>query len=358
MNEVQHLDLNNATQVKQWDTFVDGNLASGHHHNTSYLKAILQAYPHNNHSFLLVDEHNSVLGIMPLIGVKSPVFGKQLVSTPFLNYGGGLVAEDGVHVEMMHHAERIMIENNYDNIELRSMSSSNVIAGDWFVHNHKAVMILDLPDDIKKVGAGNAKKRAKLRSQAGKAQRSADELGITFEQKFGGPELLDDFYAVFSEHMRDLGTPVYGREFFQAFLDNVPSTLTVVYWDGKPVSCGFLFEHGDRVSIPWASTLSSANPYAMNVHMYYHILEHCIKNNKTEFDFGRSTIDAGTYKFKSQWGAMPQICYWHGLRKDKVKPAPRLNTEEGMMGLLVKTWKRLPLWVACRVGPHIIKGIP
>ena len=39
--------------------------------------------------------------------------------------------------------------------------------------------------------------------------------------EFGGIEQLDNFYEVFSKNMRDLGTPVYGKNFLRIYLSPI-----------------------------------------------------------------------------------------------------------------------------------------
>jgi serine/alanine adding enzyme len=353
---VFHLDLNDNSMCQKWDGFVSNFPEDGHHHKTCFLQAVKTAFPEHQHESLVAQNSDGdIVGILPLIGLKSPVFGKQLASIPFFNYGGALAQDDITRRELMAEA-KLISDKGYDKCIIRD-SQAFESKESWTTQKHKANLVLALPDDINKIGAGNAKKRAKLRSQAKLALRKADDLNVNVHQAFGGEELLDDFYQVFSTHMRDLGTPVYPRSFFEAIYQNIKSTLTVYYWDNEPVGCWWLFEHGERVSIPWASTLRKVNAFSVNANMYYNILDRCINNGNKLFDFGRSTIDAGTYKFKLQWGAEPKQCHWHTLgfsddvNENKGEPS-------GKMQVLIKTWQKLPLWLANKIGPLIIKDIP
>jgi FemAB-related protein (PEP-CTERM system-associated) len=357
--QVLNLDLNNAQSKASWDDFCEEHQNVAHHHTTNFLEAILnQMSEHCNESIMCIDNQGTVQGILPLVGLHSPIFGKQLVSIPFYNYGGVICEGSDVKNVLMKEAYNLMLLKGYKKTLIRDREVYDDYSP-FKTQMHKANLVLDLPDDIKSVGTGNSKKRTKLRSQAGVANRKADELGITFEQRFGGEELLDDFYTVFSKHMRDLGTPVYGKGFFITMMENIESLLTVCYWDNKPVACGWLFIHGERVSIPWASALRETNSYSVNTAMYYNILSKLILLNKKTFDFGRSSIDTGTYKFKLQWGAQPEQCYWHIANKNGSKEDLNDADEPSKaMVLLISTWKRLPVWITRIVGPRIIRGIP
>jgi hypothetical protein len=74
------------------------------------------------------------------------------------------------------------------------------------------------------------------------------------------------------------------------------------------------------------------------------------------FDFGRSKTGTGPYAFKRNWGFEPTpLCYEFRLAAGH-KP-PDLNPLNPKFRLLVAGWKRLPLPLATRLGPMIVKGI-
>ena len=358
---IKNLRLDDPYATKDWDNFVTKN-DDGHHHKTAFLKVISSAFDHTNMSVYAVDENTQeVVGVLPLVYINSKVFGKTLTSLPFFNYGGCLTNNDEyVEFLLLEAAKNRFESTGAKNLQLRfSKELPTASSESMQLETHKANMVLTLPEEVKMVGAGNAKKRAKLRSQAQLAVRKAEENSVFIEQKFGREELLNDYYAVFSEHMRDLGTPVYGKVLFQTMLKQFPedSILTVLYWDGKPVSCGFLLKSGKRMSIPWASSLNSHNFASMNTHMYWNILDYAIKQGMETFDFGRSTIDAGTYKFKAQWGAQPQPCYWY-MYSNAEKTAKNPTADDSKFQLAIEVWKRLPLAIANFIGPSIVKDIP
>jgi serine/alanine adding enzyme len=349
------VDLSQSQAQARWDEYVDKHPLDGHHHYSSFLNGIKDAYGHETITLAILQRKDDrIVGVLPLVGTRSKIFGSQLTSIPFFNYGGPLYDNKEVLQLLLYGAEEHRRGSRYESLQLRCINNE-ISSVDSILkpQTHKACLILDLPDDVKKIGAGNAKKRAKLRSQSKLAERRAFENDVVVEQKLGGIELLDDFYSVFSKHMHALGTPVYGKDFFKSIILHIKSILTIVYWDGKPVGAGWLFDHGDQVSIPWASTLRDFNIYSINAYMYYNILSDCIEKGKKRFDFGRSTIDANTYKFKLQWGAEPIQCYWY---TNDTKASEGDGKES--FSLAVACWKKMPLWIANRLGPLIIKDVP
>src|SRR5262249_53383948 len=142
---------------------------------------------------------------------------------------------------------------------------------------------------------------SKVRNQVRKGQKS----GLTVD--WGQQDLLPEFYAVFARNMRDLGTPVFSRRLFESILQQFPerAELCIMRSAGRALA-GALLLHGWGITeVPSASSLRKFNHSNANMLMYWHLLERAVKRNQAVFDFGRSSEESPTYRFKKQWGAMP-----------------------------------------------------
>lgn len=352
--ELRSLDIKNEDDVAYYNAFVNKYAPPGHNMTLNYLEPLMEAYDHEVH-ILAAFENGVLVGVLPLVGMRSSFFGHRLVSLPFYNYGGVLSANFSTKASLIKAAKEHMHAWHYSSLVIRNVDSDPTYEQLGFsCSTDKATFFYRLPSDINKVGAGSSKKRSKLRSQALLAERRTKESGDRLRTAFGGSELLDDFYTVFSEHMRDLGTPVFSKAWFRSVLASTPSIITVVYIDEKPLATGFIFSHENtkRWSIPWASCLREGNALSLNSYMYYQILSQAIEHNIDIFDFGRSTVESGPYRFKQQWGAEPTKCHWYQYPSDN-SPGPK---KEGF-GLAVKLWKQLPLFVANRLGPHLSRTL-
>jgi FemAB-related protein (PEP-CTERM system-associated) len=193
----------------------------------------------------------------------------------------------------------------------------------------------------------------KVRNQIRKAQKSA----LTVRD--GAIELLDDFYTVFTRNMRDLGTPVHGRRFFDEVLRTFPQQthVHVVHLGSRPVAAAITYRMGAVTMMPWASSIRTYNALCPNHLLYWSVIERAIKEGCETVDFGRSTPDEGTYKFKEQWGARPVPLHWEYCLLSE-RNLPDASPANSRFTLLIEAWKRLPLWVANRIGPPIVRVIP
>ena len=130
----------------------------------------------------------------------------------------------------------------------------------------------------------------------------------------------------------------------------------VVRAEKKPVAAALLL-HGWGVSeVPSASSLRQFNHTCSNMLLYWHLLERTIQRGQNTFDFGRSSRDSSTYRFKEQWGAKETAAEWQyfvrqGLIGDMRPENPRFQR-------LIRLWQRLPVFVTRVIGPRIVRGIP
>jgi FemAB-related protein (PEP-CTERM system-associated) len=265
---------------------------------------------------------------------------------PYFNYGGAVANDPQTEAQLMEAACREAARLGSSHVEFR-----DDIARDGYpAREDKVNMILALPEDHESLWQAFT---AKLRAQVRRPEREHPDV------RHGGKEYLDDFYTVFARNMRDLGTPVYGLNFFRNILQRFPGHchIMVVYHQNRPVAAGFLTGYRDMLEIPWASSLRSVNHLSMNMLLYWHAIRFAIDGGFRYFDFGRSGRNTGTYRFKRQWGAMPKPLYWHyWLREGGELPA--LNPANPRYALAIRTWKRLPLAVTRWLGPRIVRNLP
>jgi FemAB-related protein (PEP-CTERM system-associated) len=192
----------------------------------------------------------------------------------------------------------------------------------------------------------------KVRNQVRKAQTKG--LTVTW----GGSDLLSEFHSVFSHNMRDLGTPSYGRHLFRSVLDTFTDRADIcVVRAGKQCLAAGLLLHGSGVTeIPSASSLRRHNHTCANMLLYWHALTRAVERAHGLFDFGRSSQDSPTYRFKKQWGATPTPAHWQYYGRSG-SPSDMRPTNR-RYGWMIRLWKRLPLFASRFLGPRIVRGLP
>ena len=330
-----------------WDDYVARHALATAYHRAQAVNIGARAFRLRT-TFLTAYEGETIVGVLPLVEQSSRLFGRYLVSLPFMTYGGILADNADAAVDL---AERAGVEaqaRHADHVELRHTMAIPEI--DLQERLDKVSMVLPLPDSeaalAKKLGA-------KLRSQIKRGEREKLEL------MWGGAELIPDFYRVFAPAMHALGTPVYPRKFFEVVYEALRDVaeILIVRMHGKPHAVAFIVNHGNRMEVPWAVASPQAKQASVNMRMYWELLARSIQKGVAAFDFGRSTVDSGTYRFKAQWGALPQQLHWH-YWLPMGAPVPKLNQSNPKYARAAAIWSKMPLWFANFVGPYVIRNLP
>lgn len=332
---------------RPWDAFVGKHPRGSVYHLAGWRQVIWKVFRQEQIYLQAIDGEGMILGVLPMVRQKSMLFGHRLLSMPYFNYGGPLGDSDEIETALMEHAGEVATATGAASIEFRDMIRR---AEAWPCRDEKVQMILELPESPEAMGQKLGSKR---RSQIRRARKEDPEI------LRGGVELLDDFHEVFAITMRDLGTPVYPRKFFARILETFPenSEIISIRMGGSPVSAGLLIHHARELQIPWAGTLRAVNKFSINMLLYWEVIEKAILRGFERFDFGRTTIDSSTFKFKKQWCAEPRPMYWHYWLAPG-EERPKLNPDNPRYKRAIAIWQKLPLPITKLVGPHLVKNLP
>ena len=343
------------TAGADWDPFVMQITGASLYHLSGWTELAREVFGHRTLFVKALDASGSLVGVLPVIQQKSRLLGNFATSVAFFNYGGALTADPELARQMMTRAAEIAQTLGCRYLEFRD---SQPRLGDWSLRKDKITLQLELPESFESL---SKRLGAKLRSQVKRAEREGVRC------RTGTKALVDDFYSVFAENMRDLGTPVYPKRFFEAILERFEPycQLVVIDWHGEPSAAAFLTFWQGRAEVPWASCRARAKPLGLNMKLYWELLSLSVGRGCRLFDFGRSTVDSGTYRFKRQWGAQPVPLYWYRWERQgsghEASEGERKGEAEGkgkVMQLATAIWQRLPLPIANTIGPLISGALP
>jgi FemAB-related protein (PEP-CTERM system-associated) len=330
----------------RWDPFVQGQLGSTYAHLLAWGRVFTEVMGHAWHG-LLASRGGDLEGVLPLVHVRSRLFGKYLVSMPFINYGGPVGSEEA-RALLASRARDLAGRLGVDLLELRNQAPLGKGESDLVRSDRKITVVLDLPDTPDELWKGL---KAKVRSQVRRPMK--EDMTPVF-----GPEHLGAFYGVFARNMRDLGTPVLPFAFFEALARHLPDHLVVcvIEHDGRAVAggCGFVF--GQEFELTWASSLREMNRLAPNMLLYWSLMEEALRRRLAVFNFGRCTPGGGTHRFKLQWGGRDQPLPWTQWSASGVMSTP--SPDNAKFRAAVAVWQHLPLAVTNRVGPFLSRSIP
>ena len=331
-----------------WNEFVEPFGYQGYFQRSEWLNVLRDGLRHETW-FLSAYDGNQIVGVLPLAFVKGPLFGKFLVSLPYLNTSGVLTQSDNAKAVLVDEAVKLADKLDVKKLELRHEAEVQH-AGLPDAMRQKVHMRLSLPATEDEMWSAL---KSKVRSQI-KKPRANDKLTVVW----GREELLNEYYAIFCANMRDLGTPPFSKKLFASMLREFPQETEIcsVRFEGTPVSAAFVVHGPEVTTVPSASALRKYNFTSCNMLMYWHMLVRAIERGQTTFDFGRSSEDSGTYKFKKQWGSEPCPAVWqYYMREGELTD---MRPDGGKYDRMIKTWQKLPIWLTKIIGPEIVRGIP
>lgn len=339
------LAVQRATAPAEWDELVRRSEGWTHFHLWGWRNVIERTFGHECVYLEARDPAGALHGVLPLVYVRSLLFGRYLVSMPFVNYGGPLGSPAAVRAL----AAAAVSEAGRRNVKLLELRSRVAQPVDLPVSHRKITVLLDVPPGDPDVLFRQLP--SKLRSQVRRPQKEGVEVRF-------GPEQVEPFYSVFACHMRDLGTPVQSRRLFEEIATVFPTDVwfACAYLGDRPVAAGCGFRWGGEFEITWASALREFNALAPNMLVYWRMLERCVAEGVRTFNFGRCTPDSGTHRFKRQWGGRDEPLWWYQWSADGAAATP--SPDDGRYAWGPRVWRRLPLALANRLGPRVVRGIP
>ena len=331
------------TDHDRWEEFVASCPHSTFFHRAGWHRVITQGLGHRCH-YLIAERHHEVEGILPLAYVRSLLFGNALVSSPCCVYGGvAAMTEDARQAltsEAMSLAERL----NVDYLEMRNREA---VQQDWptkdlYVTFRRSIYESD-EDNLKAIPR---KQRAMVRKgvESGLTSRLTNDVDL--------------FYRIYSESVRNLGTPVFPRRFFATLLDEFARDLeiAVVSGSGRDIATVLSFYYRDEVLPYYGGSLAPARSLRGNDFMYWDLMVRAAARGARVFDYGRSKIGTGAFDFKKNWGFVPQpLHYEYHLVRSAI--IPEHNPNNPKYRLMINAWKRLPLPIANAFGPLLARHL-
>ena len=327
---------------EQWDAFVLACPQATFFHLSAWTLTVEEVLGHRAYCLYALADNGSIEGVLPLAHVRSKLFGNCLVSVPFAVYGG-VAASSDVAAQALDRAARSLAEElAVDWLELRNQEMPE-----------HAEHVAELYVTFRKPIAGDSE--ANL-SAIPRKQRAMVRKGIKAGLQARIDTTVDDFYAMYSQSVRNLGTPVLPKRWYAGLAETFGDrcdVLTVMH-EGVPVSSVMSFYFRDEVLPFYGGGIAQARDLKANDFMYYALMNHAYERGARIFDYGRSKNGAGSYSFKKNWGFEPELLHYE-YHLVRAQDPPALNPNNPKFKLAISLWQRLPLPVTQLAGPFIAK---
>lgn len=347
MKPLNRLKIKTIHTPDAWDRYVLGHEKSGYGHLFNWSRVIREIYHHTPVYLAAVKKRpgtgEEICGILPLYRFKSITGRSRLVSIPFFDTAGILARDRKTRSFLFRQAGALLTGKGSSGMELRQdgpldIHEMTLDDGMPDIYHAKVGLCLHLPGSQQNMMRHF---KSKLRNQIQKGQKN----GLTW--KIGKKELLAPFYEVFSRNMRDLGSPVHSKKFFNAVFTHFyhSAFICIVFYRSTPVAAAFMIRFKKRLANPWASSVREFRRLNSNMFLYWQMIRFACNLGMETFDMGRSSKGVSTYRFKKQWDPEETRLFWYRWTLPGSSRNPYGET------LAIKPWKKLPVGLANLIGP-------
>jgi len=329
--------------LSAWNAFVLSHPEGTFFHRFEWSNILAETLGHKTH-YLIAERGGSIAAVLPLAEMRSLLFGCSFVSTPFCVYGGVLAVDDAARKALEERACALAREAGAAHLQMRNR---NPVNPDWpgkslYVTFRKPISA-DHEANMKEIPR---KQRAEV--------RRGQKLGLTSRIDTDSQTL----YSLYSQSLRNLGTPVFSSRFMPA-LQNVFGSdceILTVLNGNEPVTSVMSFYFRDEVLPYYGGGSIAARKCSGNDFMYWEVMRRAADRGCRLFDFGRSRRESGSYSFKKHWGfEEAPLHYEYALFKGQ--DVPNLNPTNSKYAKMIETWRRLPLWVTRIIGPPLARHL-
>lgn len=333
------------TVRERWDRFVEAHPDATFFHRAGWKNVIERSFGHRTH-FLYVESGGAIRGVLPLVHIKSLLFGNYLAASAFCVYGGPVADSEDALRALDSAALGLAEELGVGHVEYRYRTPRRIdgwiVKPDLYATFRKAIH----PDSERNMLDIPRKQRAMV--------RKGIKFGLSSETGAAPARL----HAVYAESVRNLGTPVFARRYFADLKREFGDAceILMVTHQGRDVAGVMNFYFRDEVLPYYGGGTAAARALAANDFMYWEVMRRACERGIRIFDFGRSKRGTGAFDFKKNWGFSPEPLHYL-YRLHKAAAPPELNPLNPKFRLFIKLWKRLPLAVANAIGPHIVRNL-
>lgn len=331
----------------RWDGFVAAHPEATFFHLSAWQRILAKTFKHRP-CYVLAERGGLICGVLPLVEVKTLLFGHTFVSTPFCVQGGPLSEDPETEAALIGYAAAMMDARGAESCELRSDLDETSDPSIW----RRTPPLYDrfrkrLPnEEAPAFKAIPRKQRAVVRKALDAGLKARDDRSV------------EPFFSLYAESVHRLGTPVFPRRYVAALLEAFPANVEImtILHDNDPI-CGVLsFTFREQVLPYYAGGGARAREFGGHDFMYWMLMRSAISRGLTVFDFGRSKVGSGAHKFKRNWGFVPEPLEYR-VRLAPGTSMPERNPSNPKYRRLIALWQQLPGPVANALGPHVVRGL-
>lgn len=356
MNEqpqlTNQLTVTRCRDSTDWDAYLERN--DGPVYGLSGWTEATSEYGHDRYD-LVVRADDVIVGALPLIHIRSRLFGSKLVSPPYAARGSIVTDDDrsaAVTSLLLEQTRALADELDVDFVSLRGRDLGDV---DEFEKRNRFVTF-----DIDLSGGPDVTWENIKESRRRQIRQAADEGGLEYDVGTTIDDLRD-YYDLYLESMRGHGSPPHSFRFFRTIWDRLTGAgpgdihLGMIKKDDTPINGIIDFSLGSTVYQWGVVTDYEYRELNGGSLLLWKSLERAAEAGYDSYEMGRTREGSGVYMFKKSFGGTKEwYDDYHYFPSDKGNlPHPEAKKYERIKDV----WRKIPIPITRLIGPFIRKDI-
>jgi FemAB-related protein (PEP-CTERM system-associated) len=341
------IEVASRSNLDEWQSFVDSQRQSHALHHSGWFHVLVGSSAVKPLFLMARADDGAIVGVMPAYLSRSAISGAHVTTLD----GGILAAHPAAAATLVEHAREHLIPERAKYFLLRG-----ALRDDGDAHCGDSEYVVSVVDT--RQSSDHMWERIKKKTRW--YIRQGEKQGFSVRQD---PELanIDTFYALYAAHVHRLGTPVMGKGMMRAmvrYLGPQRLRLLLVERSGRIVG-GMLMVVANRGFLDlYALVRHDLRDTAAGYLLYWKALELASCEQAAELNLGRSAVGSGTHLFKMKWGGRDEPLVYRYYSAPGTGRVDGLEKYHGKETLVQRVWRRLPLWVANRIGPVVRRQLP
>jgi len=331
-----------------WDAYLSTSDSSTLFQGSAWMHVVKETYGHQP-LYLQATRGDQIVGVLPLFLVTIPLMGRIIASDPFTSYGGICADDSAVACRLLEAAAELAKSHDALYVEIKNLTELRNHSEGWCKKEIYCTMLLDLSEGADAVWTSW---KGKTRTDV----RRAIKMDVKLSK--GHHDLLDPFYSLVTADMKRLGTPVHSRAFYRNILNSYPNDARIYLAtkNGAPIASILTIRAKQMVQAYASASDWEARNIKPTSLLYWQLIKDAVDMGVKTLDFGRSTLDSGTYKFKQGMGGIPvPLNYYYWLHRSK--SIPNVHQENNKLLIATRAWSWLPLPITRWLGPKLIRYV-
>jgi CelD/BcsL family acetyltransferase involved in cellulose biosynthesis len=279
----------------RWLAFLEGAQGASIFHHPAWLKVLRETYDYSPICLAAI-EADSLVGLLPLMEVRSWLTGNRAVCLPFSDMCGAVVQNESALRALLRCAEELRNDRAWKYVEIRDSGVSDRFGTVARYKLHRTLLGGD-PEALFRT----------LSQQSRRKLRKAEKVGVSVERRTD-PEALRAFIQLNALTRRKHGVPPQPDSFFwnieRIILKAGLGFIGTATLEGRIVATAVFLHWKNTIVYKFGASDEEALSAAANYSVMWDAMRWGCEHDFSLFDFGRSDLrNEGLLQFKKGWGS-------------------------------------------------------